>query len=347
VKQTTAQPWLYGRVPNGYWDLRENRVDYMLWLGSTLGYTKPADWYRVGKKDFQKHYGGGLLNSQYRDSIADAVRDFRPDFDWVPWMFVRTPRGYWDVAENRIAYLRWLEKRLDIDSPDGWYRVTKNTFAQHHGRGLLRIAYGDSVSTAVVELHPDYSWKPWLFAESPQKFWRSSQNRLRYLRWLGKRLGYQTAEDWYAVTQARFSENKGRGLLATYYHDSPQEAVAELFPEMEFVPWRFTSVKQRYWQCAENRRAYLRWLGQKLTLNGQQAWRRLTADSLRRNHGSGLLAYYRSRKTYDERVARYRHEQLNAPSVWHDICEVESGLTGCTEVEVYHTVATNRAIDIS
>ena len=315
----------------------------MRWLGSTLGYTQPADWYRVGKKDFQKHYGGGLLNSQFRDSIADAVRDFRPDFEWVPWMFVRTPRGYWDVLENRREYLRWLEKRLQITSPEGWYAVTKNTFAEHHGRGLLRIAYGDSVSTAVLELHPHYAWKQWLFAESPQKFWRKKENRLRYLRWLGQRLGYHSAEDWYAVTQARFSENKGRGLLATYFNDSPQEAVRELFPEAELVPWRFTSVKQRYWQSADNRREYLRWLGAKLGCSQERDWFRLTPESFRRNSGAGLLAFYRSRQVYDDRVARQREEAVRTSSLWHEICEVEAALTGCLQTEVYNTLSDQAA----
>lgn len=342
MKQTNSQPWLHGRVPNGYWDLRENRVGYMHWLASTLGYTKPADWYRVGKKDFQKHYGGGLLNSQFRDSIADAVRDFRPDFEWIPWMFVRTPRGYWDSLENRAEYLRWLEQRLGMKSPHDWYSVTKNTFAQHHGRGLLRIAYGDSVSTAALELYPEFNWQQWLFAESPQKFWRNKENRLRYLRWLGSRLGYESPEDWYAVTQARFSENKGRGLLATYFNDSPQEAVRELYPDTELQPWRFTSVKQRHWQSASNRREYLLWLGQTLGFRADHDWQRLTADAFRRNHGAGLMAFYRSRQIYDERVARARPDALQAGSIWNDVRDVESALSGDSWQEILREITVER-----
>jgi hypothetical protein len=53
--------WENGRVPNGFWRIRANRVRYMNWLGKRLGFKTTTDWYRLTRQAFLDHYGGGLL----------------------------------------------------------------------------------------------------------------------------------------------------------------------------------------------------------------------------------------------------------------------------------------------
>lgn len=39
--------WLPGRVPPKFWEDRQHRRDYLLWLGWKCGFRKAADWYRL------------------------------------------------------------------------------------------------------------------------------------------------------------------------------------------------------------------------------------------------------------------------------------------------------------
>ncbi len=91
----SRQPWLTGRVPNGYWDTRANRVQYLNWLAERCGFLQPGDWYAVRKSHFRTHFGGGLLRNQYGSSIWRAMNDFLPEHDWKPWLFGATPDGFW------------------------------------------------------------------------------------------------------------------------------------------------------------------------------------------------------------------------------------------------------------
>src|SRR5216684_2374765 len=57
--------WLYGPVPSGFWELAENRQRYVEWLGEQLGFTQLEDWYRITRRHFRRHRGGGLLGRKF------------------------------------------------------------------------------------------------------------------------------------------------------------------------------------------------------------------------------------------------------------------------------------------
>ena len=294
-KESEEYPWILGRVPNGFWDARENRVRYMDWLAQRYSFNHPEDWYAVSKSYFKNNRGGGLLTTKYQDSLCAALKDYYPEFEWLPWKFRRTRNKFWSSADNRRQYMIWLEGELGITEIDQWYRVTKQTFKKHHGAGLLYGCYGDSVLAAVREHHPDHPWHPWLFNESPHRFWHEATNRRAYMSWLGEKLGYKSPEDWHAITTKDFHENKGAGFLSICYGDSPQKAVREYLPDLPEAPWLFSSVPQHYWHDAENRMSYLKWLGEKLGFRTSSDWFRLSSADFHKKRGRGLLDFYTSR----------------------------------------------------
>jgi len=222
-------PWQQGRVPNGYWDVRENRLMYLTWLGSRYGFLCPTDWYDARKAHFQKNGGGGLLRNEYRSSVLRAMRDFRPDYDWKPWLFGGAPRGFWKLRQNRCRYLDWLATQLQVVAVEDWYNVTGADFFSHHGGGLLNNEYRGSVQALLSDYRPDYPWKAWCFTSVPQSFWATVQNRRAYLRWLGDRLGFHGRKDWQALRREHFYENHGSGVFVGYYGGSRDRAIEELF----------------------------------------------------------------------------------------------------------------------
>ncbi|MCP4785291.1 MAG: hypothetical protein GY903_01555 [Fuerstiella sp.] len=212
--------WLDGRVPNGYWHERRNRVAYMNWLGMNLRFVRCEDWYQVRNRDFRRNSGATMLDRFYGSSVLEALRDLVPDYDWLPWLFSKTPRGYWDDAENRQAYMQWLERKLQISCEEDWYEQSERSFDENRGRGLLTNYYHGSILSALQEYRPDVGWKPWCFRKVPNGYWRLPGNRRRYFEWLADRLHFRSLNDWDSLTRQTVRETGGAGLLSHVFGGS-------------------------------------------------------------------------------------------------------------------------------
>lgn len=283
-------PWLSGRVPNGYWDSRTNRSAYLKWLGARLGYRSVDDWYKVRQRDFKQNRGGGLLAGFYDDSVFAAVTDLLPDHEWYPWRFSRTPQGYWQDESNRRKYMKWLENELGLNNNDDWYRVTKQHFADNNGLGLLNNYYNGCVVSALMEYKPRLQLNEWLFGVVPQGFWESAGNFQRYMDWLGVTLNIRTIQLWYGVKSEDVKTHHGNTPL-TQRGGSIFQMVSEYLPDHNWKPWLFaTRVPSGYWKNPENRKSYLRWLGDSLEFRKPKDWYRLTHLDFQRTGGAGLFS---------------------------------------------------------
>jgi hypothetical protein len=186
----------------------------MKWLAQELGITRPEQWYAVTNQDFKDHKGAAFL-SHYNSTISEAIMAYLPRHAWKPWMFSKTPKGFWDDRGNRRRYMQWLAARLGIQEPDDWSRVTGADFQRNHGNQFLKL-YDGSPLEAARDCCPRHRWKEWMFARVPAGFWKSAENRQRYLDWLGRKLGYRKPSDWLKITREDFRQNYGGGLLLSY-----------------------------------------------------------------------------------------------------------------------------------
>ena len=132
----------------------------------------------------------------------------------------------------------------------------------------------------------------WLYGPVPSGFWRSAENRHRYMDWLGQRLGVTHREDWYRITRKTFTANRGRGLLDRF-GGSPLAVLKNYQPDYEWLEWRFRKVPGRFWQHRANRRRYLKWLGQQLGFRQREDWYQLSKRQLKDRHGWRLLAMFK------------------------------------------------------
>lgn len=225
-------PWLNGRVPNGFWDIRENRLSYLNWLGQKCQFIKPDHWYQLRKHHFELNSGGGLLRNAYGSSVQAAMRDFMPHYEWHPWLFGGAPNGYWKVRDHRVRYLTWLGERLQIEQPEQWYKVTAADFFNNNGGGLLNNEFNGSVQAVLIDYIPRHPWKAWLFQSVPQSYWNSSYNRIEYLKWLGQQVGFHSLHDWQQLRREHFLEHQGSGVFVGHYKGSVQKAIAEIAPTL-------------------------------------------------------------------------------------------------------------------
>ena len=46
-----------------------------------------------------------------------------PNYQWLPWKFNQTPKGYWKDIQNQRKCLDYLAKELNVKELDDWYNI--------------------------------------------------------------------------------------------------------------------------------------------------------------------------------------------------------------------------------
>jgi hypothetical protein len=208
----------------GFWKNKENCIEYIKCLGEKLKYKEPSDWYKLSTMDVIK-FGGKAMFVYYK--IQDLPKLIYPNYDWKPWLFKTC---YWN-KETIINYLTWLGTKLGYKEKEDWYQVSQKDFRFNKGLGLLTNFYNSSVSK-ILKDNIDNTWYEWLFKGGVvNNFWKSHENRVRYMKWLETKLNYKKIDDWYEIQKIDFENNKGSGLLSTIYNSSPAKAVMDCFPD--------------------------------------------------------------------------------------------------------------------
>src|SRR5689334_21955923 len=97
---------------------------------------------------------------------------------------------------------------------------------------------------------------------------------------LGHKLGYKRLEDWYNITTDDISKFGGDRLLDTHFNSSPVKALKTIYPEYDWMIWRFKRVPKGYWErvgkgvCEQKR--MLDWLGEQLSIKSLDEWYRVS-----------------------------------------------------------------------
>jgi len=277
------------RMPNILWNNKDLKKITLKWLGKKLGYTKIEDWYTISKEDFKKNELVRLLVNNKGGHVKLIMSIFN---NLLEWKFVIVPHNFWDSIENRKKYINWLGETLGYITMEDWYNINGEILCANNGSSLLN-RYNGSPSKVVISLFPDYNWLEWKFGMSPLNFWKNKKNQKKYMDWLGKELGYTTMVDWYNITQIIFSKNYGSGLL-NQYNNSPINTIGSLFPDYNWLEWKFRVTRPHFWKDKKNQKKYINWLGKKLGYTTMEDWYKISAKNMSKNHGSGLLNQYNS-----------------------------------------------------
>jgi hypothetical protein len=204
----------------------------------------------------------------------------------------KVKHGSWSKIENHKKYAIWLGKKLGYTKMEHWYNITLIIICDNYGSGLLYHKYNGSPSLFIKSVFPEYHWLDWKFGKTNSLFWKNIDNQKRYVVWLGETLGYTKMEDWYRIKNIDISENFGSGLM-NYYKRSPFQLIITLFPEYNWIAWRFISgVPQNYWRNRENQINYANWLGETLGYTKMEDWYNITRKLIIQNAGSGILAVF-------------------------------------------------------
>ena len=279
-------PWRFGSVAKGYWNNIQNHIKYAEWLGKTLDYKNMDDWYKLTVKDIRKHRGSGLLADKYRDSPYLFLKSVFPQVEWVPWKRSKVTQNFWNNTENVRHYAYWLGKTLGYENMVHWYQITRTIINNNYGIGCLKKY--NSTLMFLKDIFPEYEWLPWLFESTPQQYW-NDETQIKFAIWLGKTLCYKNMDDWYQITQKIIQDNKGGGLLCNKYNGSPLMFLKGVFPDYEWLPWKFGMTSLGYWNEKGNHRIYANWLGKTLGYKNMDDWYQINQKIIHDYYGAGLL----------------------------------------------------------
>jgi hypothetical protein len=132
------------------------------------------------------------------------------------WMPGKAPFGFWNDEAHQRDYVLWLGHKLRFRRLEDWYKISYYDFLHNKGLGVV-MRYHCSPSLAVTTLIPRADWCEWMFLHVPPGFWNVVENQHRYLRWLGKELGYRKPKDWYQISIYDITDNYGDNLLTKYH----------------------------------------------------------------------------------------------------------------------------------
>jgi hypothetical protein len=69
----------------------------------------------------------------------------------------------------------------------------------------------------------------------------------------------------------------GGGMpLRAKYNGSISLLLSNLYPEYDWLPWRFTFCPQSYWNDLKNQRKFVEWAGNQLNIKEMSDWYKVT-----------------------------------------------------------------------
>lgn len=240
------KPWLFEVAPRNSWDSLETQKEYIDFLGETLGFEKPEDWYAIGYSDFNSAF-----LRRFDGSRKKILKTFFPDYDFLPWKFNVVENGLWTSGQTRLNYFKWLGEKLGYKKPEDWYRVKFKDFKDNYGEVLVGLHYDFSPYKFVQDMIPDFNFDLRKFDRVPAKYWHNAENRKKALMKLGEILGIRNMEEWYNVSAEDFRQNGMAAILTLAYANSPEMAVRECFPDYKWKSEKFGNNLKRQRQVFE------------------------------------------------------------------------------------------------
>ena len=131
-----------------------------------------------------------------------------------------------------------------------------------------------------------------MFDQTSKTFWENKDNHRIYADWLGIELGYKNIEDWYKINVDLISNNYGGGLLSGHYYNTPSQFVKSIYPEYNWIEWKFTQTKRGFWKDINNHKKYMNWLKIELGYKNMEDWYNINVKILHKNDGYGPIQFY-------------------------------------------------------
>jgi hypothetical protein len=66
-----------------------------------------------------------MLRRKCNNSTHTLLSQVYPEYDWLPWLFVKTQPNFWKDKKNQRKFTDWAAKQLNIKDMSDWYKVSQ------------------------------------------------------------------------------------------------------------------------------------------------------------------------------------------------------------------------------
>ena len=275
------------RKPKGFWERKETHRYALQWICKKLNWEFPYGLYGL-KKDHLHQFNLDGLGNYYSISPINIVTSVLNDFDWRIWKFQMVPMGFWENKKNKLEYLFWLENKIGIKKPDGWYTVGLNDFYDNYGRTLVITYFDGSIYSVADYLYPDFKFDPWKFKRTPtgELNLYSITDVKEMIVKIAYSIGYKYPEDYFKLS---LKDDLKSIKLGNFNVDSVGKLFNLLFNENIFYDWKFTKTPNKYWESKSNIISYTKWLYNVLEMESLEDWYDVNNNIIKSFFGGGLL----------------------------------------------------------
>lgn len=232
-------------------------------IGAQFNIQQLDDWYKVDPR---------ATGHKNRVALPKILAEKYPEHNWLPWKFEHygVPKGYWLNVENQRLFLDWAGKKLGVQKMEDWYSIEGRQIIELKGGSTILHQQGGLVQ-ALKAIYPDYDWKPEKFEQKHSGFWHDMSHQRQFVEELGKKFGIQTLDDWYHVGVSKFQKAGGAHLI-NMYNCSMLQLLSAIYPDHNWIPWKFGRCPSGYWDNKDNLRAFFDALGEELGIKKLEDW---------------------------------------------------------------------------
>ena len=265
--------------PNGYWDNKENILQFLEDLKIKLNLKTPEDWNLITSNQIRSFGGVGLLKKHSIYQIkCIGCPEGKLIFEKAP-----KPSQYWNDKENVVKFLDKLKEKYNLESFDDWNSITKQQIILNGGNSLFQ---NYSIYDLKCLGYPN--GKLMFNSSKPVGFWDDKLNVKQFLEQMKEKYNLNTPNDWNLLTNKKIKQNGGSRLLQKY---SIFELKCLGCPEgkLYFNP---SNKPIGFWDNEENILQFLEDLKIKLNLKTPEDWNRLSKSQIESNGGNILVKKY-------------------------------------------------------
>lgn len=116
------------------------------------------------------------------------------------------------------------------------------------------------------------------------------ENRKLFFNSLADDRGLKNKSDWYQITKADVNNFGGGMMLKTFYAGSVSKALEDLYPEHEWLTWKFNDpAPSKTWNNTQLQKEFMNYFAKELKMKKMEDWYAVTGAQICEKGGSGLI----------------------------------------------------------
>eukprot|EP00026_Physarum_polycephalum_P001929 Phypoly_transcript_01932.p1 GENE.Phypoly_transcript_01932~~Phypoly_transcript_01932.p1 ORF type:complete len:927 (+),score=132.48 Phypoly_transcript_01932:220-3000(+) len=249
---------------HGHWRMDDNKNMRQFFddLAASKGHDplNAEQWYSISRTTVLNTKGGSTILSYYHGSLVRALQDQYPNIGLEAHRFSKCPQSYWDQLSNRRKFLNLFARKMKFDPlmHDNWYSYSYRHIINEKGGLSLVGRYNGSYSKMVIDIYPDVEFNEQRFIKLPKSYWEDKAKRKMYFDSYAATRGFDplVMDHWYKVHVNAFKKSRSGSSILSFYGDSLQEALQDIYPNSGFDVEQYERKPNKYWRNPVNARKF-------------------------------------------------------------------------------------------